>query len=89
VTGGSLVQIVQPEFVGAKGSGSGGQTLATLDHQPRQEDLAFMAELLETGQVVPVIDRCYALSETAQALAYYGQGHARGKVVIAVADGGE
>jgi len=33
-----------------------------------------------------VIDRCYPLSETAEALRYLGEGHARGKVVITVAE---
>jgi len=49
-----------------------------------QKDLAFMKELLETGQVKPVIDRRYMLSETAEALRYIGEGHARGKVIITV-----
>jgi NADPH:quinone reductase-like Zn-dependent oxidoreductase len=84
--GGSMVQILQPEFAGAQGAGSEGQTLTTLSHEPSQEDLAYVAELLEAGKVVPVIDRRYPLAETAQALAYYGKGHARGKVVIVVAD---
>jgi NADPH:quinone reductase-like Zn-dependent oxidoreductase len=87
VTGGSMLQIIAPMFVTELRSGIGEQTLTTLDHEPKQEDLAFMAELLEAGVVVPVIDRCYPLSETAQALAYYGKGQARGKVVIAVAEG--
>jgi NADPH:quinone reductase-like Zn-dependent oxidoreductase len=49
------------------------------------KDLALMKELLEAGKVRPVIDRCYPLSEVPEALRYYGEGHARGKVVIAVA----
>lgn len=48
------------------------------------EDLAVLTELIEAGKVTPVIDRTYPLSETAEALAYYGQGHTRGKVVITV-----
>jgi NADPH:quinone reductase-like Zn-dependent oxidoreductase len=48
------------------------------------EDLAFLGELLEAGKVEPVIDRRYELSEAPEALAYLGQGHARGKVVITV-----
>ena len=47
-------------------------------------DLLFIKELLETGKVVPVIDRCYPLSETADAIRYLEEGHARGKVVIVV-----
>ena len=46
--------------------------------------LAFMKELIEVGKVKPVIDRRYTLSEVAEALQYYGEGHARGKVVITV-----
>jgi len=48
------------------------------------KDLTFVKELLETGKVKPVIDRRYKLSETAEALRYLGEGHARGKVVITV-----
>jgi NADPH:quinone reductase-like Zn-dependent oxidoreductase len=47
-----------------------------------KQDLVFIKELLETGKVVPVIDRCYPLSETAEALRYLEKGHARGKVII-------
>ncbi len=43
-----------------------------------------MTELLEAGKVVPVIDRRYPFSEVAEAVRYYGEGHARGKVVIAM-----
>ena len=41
-----------------------------------------MKGLLEAGKVVPVIDRRYPLSEVTEAVRYYGEGHARGKVVI-------
>ena len=44
-----------------------------------------MKELLEAGKVKPVIDRCYPLSEVPEALRYLEEGHARGKVVITVA----
>jgi len=43
-----------------------------------------MSELLEAGKVVPVIDRRYPLSEVAEALRYYEEGHPQGKVVITV-----
>jgi NADPH:quinone reductase-like Zn-dependent oxidoreductase len=49
-----------------------------------QKDLAFMKELLETRKVIPVIDRRYPLSETAGALRYLEEGHARGKIVVTV-----
>jgi NADPH:quinone reductase-like Zn-dependent oxidoreductase len=47
-----------------------------------QEDLGLLAELLEAGTVRSVIDRRYELSQAGEALAYLGEGHARGKVVI-------
>ncbi|WP_304451496.1 NAD(P)-dependent alcohol dehydrogenase [Nocardiopsis sp. YSL2] len=50
-----------------------------------REDLAALAELIESGQVRPVIDRTYALADTAAALARQGAGHARGKTVVTVA----
>jgi len=50
-----------------------------------QKDLVYMKELLEAGKVVPVIEKRYPLGETASALRYLEAGHARGKVVITVA----
>jgi NADPH:quinone reductase-like Zn-dependent oxidoreductase len=47
-----------------------------------KDDLATMADLMAAGKVTPVIDRRYPLNETAAAIAYLQQGHARGKVVI-------
>jgi NADPH:quinone reductase-like Zn-dependent oxidoreductase len=49
-----------------------------------QADLAFLAGLLADVKVVPVIDRCYPLTQTADAIRYLEAGHARGKVVIIV-----
>jgi NADPH:quinone reductase-like Zn-dependent oxidoreductase len=55
--------------------------VAELNHN----DLAYLADLMQTGKMKPVIDRTYkALSETPQALAYLEEGHARGKVVVDV-----
>jgi NADPH:quinone reductase-like Zn-dependent oxidoreductase len=49
-----------------------------------KKDLLFIKELLESGKVVPIIDRCYPLSEIADAIHYLETGHAQGKVVITV-----
>jgi len=48
------------------------------------EDLATIQQLVHTRKIAPVIDRRYRLSEVPQAIAYLEQGHARGKVAIAV-----
>jgi NADPH:quinone reductase-like Zn-dependent oxidoreductase len=47
-------------------------------------DLICVKELIEAGKVVPIIDRRFQLSETAAAIRYLGEGHARGKIVVAV-----
>jgi NADPH:quinone reductase-like Zn-dependent oxidoreductase len=52
------------------------------------ESLLVLEDLIEAGKVTPVIDRTYPLDETAEAFTYLDEGHARGKVVIAV-EGGE
>jgi NADPH:quinone reductase-like Zn-dependent oxidoreductase len=52
---------------------------------PNNEDLVVLKELVESGKVTPVIDRTYPLSETPEAFRYLNEGHARGKVVITVA----
>jgi len=49
-----------------------------------RESLLALKELIEAGKVTPVIDRTFPLDETPAAFAYLDQGHARGKVVIAV-----
>src|SRR2546423_384621 len=48
----------------------------------KKEDLTVLGDLTRTGRVTPVIDRTYKLSETAEAMRYFEEGHARGKVVI-------
>lgn len=60
------------------------QTVTFFVAKINTEDLAFLGELVETGKVKSVIDRRYELSNAADALAYLGEGHARGKVVITV-----
>jgi NADPH:quinone reductase-like Zn-dependent oxidoreductase len=52
--------------------------------KPSAADLDSLREMLQSGQVRPVIDRRYALDEVADALSYLGEGHARGKVVITI-----
>jgi NADPH:quinone reductase-like Zn-dependent oxidoreductase len=49
---------------------------------PKTEDLAMLSDWMRTGQITPIVDRQYSLSDAAQALAYVEQGHARAKVVI-------
>ena len=62
----------------------GSKKMGTVFAPPTHEDYLFLIELFEAGKFAPVIDRRYPLSEVAEALQYYGEGHARGKVVITV-----
>jgi len=50
--------------------------------QANKDDLAVLREMMQTGSLTPVIDKRYQLSETAQAISYLEQGHARGKVIV-------
>jgi len=50
-----------------------------------QEDLGILGDLMKAGNVTPVIDRRYPLNEAAAAMRYSEEGHARGKIIIAVA----
>lgn len=50
--------------------------------KPNAQDLLVLKELIEAGKVTPVIDKTYRLDESPKALAYVGEGHARGKVVV-------
>jgi NADPH:quinone reductase-like Zn-dependent oxidoreductase len=61
-----------------------GQRVRVFVVRHNHDDLAVLKELVETGKVVPVIDRHFALSDAADALRYQGEGHARGKIVLVV-----
>jgi NADPH:quinone reductase-like Zn-dependent oxidoreductase len=62
----------------------GSQNVLTFVASPKQENLVALRGFLEAGTVTPVIDRTYSLNQTAEAIRYVGQGHARGKVVVTV-----
>jgi len=51
---------------------------------PNGDDLATLKEFIEAGKINPVIDRTFPLSETPEAVAHVGEGHAQGKTVIAM-----
>ena len=49
-----------------------------------QPDLDALRELLQAGNITPVIDRRFELADTAAAIRYIELGHARGKVIVSV-----
>jgi NADPH:quinone reductase-like Zn-dependent oxidoreductase len=58
--------------------------LVQLAAVPSTQNLAVLTALIESGQVTPVIDRTYQLSEAASAIRYVEVEHARAKVVLVV-----
>jgi len=85
MVGGSLATLLQVVFLGALISRIGSKKLGLNAYDSNnKEDLALLAELFESGKVVPVIDRRYPLSEVPEALRYLEEEPHLGKIVITV-----
>jgi NADPH:quinone reductase-like Zn-dependent oxidoreductase len=82
--GGGWAQILQGMLLGPLLSLIGSKKMRFFMANINRKDLVILKDLLETGKVVSVIDRRYPLSDTAEALRYLEEGHARGKLVITV-----
>ncbi len=81
----SLRLLFEHMILGPFRSKAGGKQVGLMPTmKPNNKDLVFVKALLESGKVVSIIDRCYPLSETVEAIRYLEEGHARGKVVITV-----
>lgn len=81
--GGTMPQIFQALLLGSLFSEKGGRKLGSMGiSKAKQEDLVTLGELLEAGKIIPFIDRCYPLIETAEAIRYVEGIHPQGKVVI-------
>lgn len=74
------VILLGPRLGKADGQEIGMMGIASLNNA----DMIFVSGLLESRKVVPVIDKCYPLSKTAEAFRYFEEEHAQGKVVITV-----
>jgi NADPH:quinone reductase-like Zn-dependent oxidoreductase len=60
------------------------QKFAQYRTKSSKQDLIMLGDLVKTGKLRPVIERTYKLSDAPEALRYLNEGHARGKVIIAV-----
>lgn len=84
VAGGSIRQLIQAGSKRKRISRTGGQKIIVLSLMQSQMDLILLKELLESGEIQPVIDGSYQLSEIADAFWYFEKEHTRGKVVVSV-----
>jgi NADPH:quinone reductase-like Zn-dependent oxidoreductase len=80
LVGGSMARIFQLMVL----SMTGVKNMVVMIAKISQADLLFIIELINGGKVKSIIDRRFPLAETAEALRYLEEGHARGKVVITV-----
>ena len=81
IVGGANSRIMQTLFIGTLISLFTKQKMKLLLLKPNK-DLTTLIGLYENGKVIPFIDKCYPLSETAEAMRYFGEGYKKGKVVI-------
>ena len=81
MVGGSLSQVFKSLLFGRVLS-FGSKKMKFLSAKANKTDLEFLVKLLEKGIIKPVIDRCYPLDKTVDAMNYLKQGHSTGKVVI-------
>ena len=83
MVGGSVALILRVLLTGSRVGKKEHKKLSILMHQPKADDLKELTQLFESGKVKPIIDKVYPLSKTAEAVRYLGEGHTKGKVVIA------
>lgn len=62
----------------------GAKKIRSLAAKSNAEDLEFIVSLVNDKKIRPVIDKCFSLDRSAEAMKYLSEGHAKGKVVITV-----
>ena len=60
------------------------QRLAMFVNREKHDDLDAVRQLIENGQVTPIVDRTYPLAEVPEALRHLEAGQARGKIAISI-----
>lgn len=88
VAGGDVGTILQATLLGPVLSLIHRVTVRSLAARPSRDDLRFVGKLLDSGVVVPAIDRCYPLRELPEAMRYLANGHAGGKIIITMKQAG-
>jgi len=81
----NLAQMPPMLLLGPRVSKASGKKIGFMGiAKPNPDDLMVIQEMLETGKVLPVIDRTYPLSQVPEAIRYLEGKHARGKIVISI-----
>jgi len=81
IIGGALTQIFKSIFFGRFLS-FGEKTMKTLAAKADPEDLKYVAQLLDEGNIKAIIHKKYPLDQAAEAMDYLGKGHSSGKVIV-------
>ena len=82
--GGSVATLLQTLLLGPLIGRARDKKLRLLVVRQGVQNLAQLVELCQAGKVATHIDRRYELTDAPEALRYFGQGHAKGKVVVIV-----
>ena len=81
IVGGAIPRIFQAHLFGLWGSITGGQKFCLVAEGPNK-GLADLKEHIEAGEIIPVVDSVYKLSEAPEAFRYFTEGHHKGKIAI-------
>jgi NADPH:quinone reductase-like Zn-dependent oxidoreductase len=84
MAGGTTSQMFQSILFGRFKTKKGGKTMRFFLASSSPADLAIVKDMIEAGKIKPVMDRCYPLDQTAEAMRYLEAGHAKGKIVVTV-----
>ena len=79
-TGGFFRQILRAPVL----SLFSGQKMRPVISKEDGKDLETLRQMVEAGQVTPIVDRTFSLSEAPDAIRYLEEGHPAGKVVVTV-----
>lgn len=84
MAGGTNTQLFQGMILGGLKSKKGGKTMKVFLASSSPDDLKVIKDLIEAGALKPVMDRCFTLEETAEAMRYLETKHAKGKIVVSI-----
>ena len=83
MAGGSTALVNQVMFLGPLISMTSSKKMGLLLHKANK-GLDDLVKFIDSGKVIPIIDKTYSLSEVPEAMQYFGEGQHKGKVVISV-----